>query len=82
MLFSYSHEKLKTPYGLAVNRNGEISVNGKISNNIHVLSKNGKLLQILEGVNDPTWVKYHDDTNRLFVMEDGKKLKVLEFTPS
>ena len=80
VLFSYNHEKLKSPYGLAVNRNGEIFVHGNKSNNIHILSKNGKLLRILEGINCPTWVKYQDDTNRLFVMEDGKKLKVLEFT--
>ena len=82
VLFSYTHKKLKTPYGLDVNRNGEIFVGGNSSNNVHILSKNGKLLRILEGVNHPIWVKYRDDTKQLFVMEDGKKLKVFEFTPS
>ena len=82
VLFSYTHEKLKSPNGLDVNRNGEIFVGGNSSNNVHILSKNGKLLRILEGVNHPTWVKYRDDTKQLFVMEADSKIKVLEFTPS
>ena len=81
VLFTYTHLELKMPMGLAVSRNGEIFVNGHKSNNIHLLSKNGKLLRILEGVNRPTWVKYNDDTKQLFVIEAGSVLKVLEFTP-
>nr|XP_022331924.1 uncharacterized protein LOC111129749 [Crassostrea virginica] len=79
MLFSYTHAKLKLPYGLAVNRNGEIFVGGHHSNNIHILSRNGELLRILEGIEKPTWVKFQSDTNRLFVKESSN-LKVYQFT--
>ena len=78
-LFSYTHEKLKQPYGLAVNRNGEIFVGGNKSNNIHILSRSGELLRILEGIKNPTWVKFQSDTNRLFVKESNN-LKVFKFT--
>ena len=79
VLFSYTHEKLNQPYGLAVNRNGEIFVGGHNSNNIHILSRSGELLRILEGIKNPTWVKFQSDTNRLFVME-SENLKVYQFT--
>ena len=79
MLFSYTHEKLKDPYGLAVGRNGEIFVGGFSSNNIHILSGSGKLLRILEEIEKPKWIKIQIDTSRLFVMESGT-LKVYQFT--
>ncbi|XP_022334009.1 uncharacterized protein LOC111130990 [Crassostrea virginica] len=79
VLFSYTHEKLKRPYGLDVNRNGEIFVGGHKSNNIHILSRSGELLRILEEIQNPTWVKFQNETNRLFVMESGN-LKVFQFT--
>ena len=50
VLFSYTHEKLKTPYVLDVNRNGEILVVGNQSNNIHILSRSEELLRILDGI--------------------------------
>ncbi|XP_078315523.1 uncharacterized protein LOC144619946 [Crassostrea virginica] len=81
LLFSYTHEKLKDPYGLAVGRNGEIFVGGFSSNNIHILSGSGKLLRILEEIEKPKWIKFQIDTNRLFVMESGSSnLKVYQFT--
>ncbi|XP_022333201.2 uncharacterized protein LOC111130422 [Crassostrea virginica] len=79
VLFTYTHKKLKSPCGLSVNRNGNIFVNGYNSNNIHILSKEGRLLWILEEIKRPTWVKFHDDTSRLFVMESGSNLRVLKF---
>lgn len=62
-----------------MNRNGNIFVNGYNSNNIHILSKEGRLLRILEEIKRPTWIKFHDDTSRLFVMESGSNLRVLKF---
>ena len=79
VLFSYTHGKLIKPYGLDVNKNGEIFVGGHKSNNIHILSKSGELLRILERIKNPTWVKFQNDTNRLFVIESGN-LKVFQFT--
>ncbi|XP_078315526.1 uncharacterized protein LOC111129749 [Crassostrea virginica] len=79
VLFSYTHEKLIKPYGLDVNRNGEIFVGGHDSNNIHILSRSGELLRILEGIENPTWVKFQSDTNRLFFKESSN-LKVFQFT--
>ncbi|XP_078315524.1 uncharacterized protein LOC144619948 [Crassostrea virginica] len=80
MLFSYTHEKLKMPYGLDVSRNGEIFVGGHNSNNVHILSRSGEL-RILDGIKNPTWVKFQNETNRLFVME-SENLKVFQFTAS
>ena len=79
VLFSYTHEKLIKPYGLDVNKNGEIFVGGHNSNTVHILSRSGELLRILKGIKNPTWVKFQNDTNRLFVME-SENLKVFQFT--
>ncbi|XP_078315527.1 uncharacterized protein LOC111129747 [Crassostrea virginica] len=79
VLFSYTNEKLIKPFGLDVSRNGEIFVGGHDCNNIHILSRSGELLRILGGIKNPTWVKFQNDTNRLFVME-SENLKVFQFT--
>ena len=80
ILFSYTHEKLEKPFGLAVNIYGEIFVGGFASNNIHILSRSGQLLRILEGVRKPKWIKFQNDTNRLFVIDSDCNLKVFQFT--
>lgn len=36
--FKYIYEELKSPYGLAIDKEGCIFINGKDSNNVHILS--------------------------------------------
>lgn len=45
-LHSYSHAKLKYPYGLDVNFSGNIFVVGQESKSIHVLTPKAELLKI------------------------------------
>lgn len=67
VFLTYIHEELKSPYGLAVDEEGRIFVNGKESNNVHILARNGKLLRILKRVTSPTWIKFQNGRNRLFI---------------
>lgn len=78
VLFTYSHDELKSPYGLAVDEEGRVFVNGKESDNVHILAKNGKLLKILKGVSSPTWIKFQNGRNRLFIGNLSGNVKVFD----
>lgn len=78
VLFTYSHEELKSPYGLAVDKEGRVFVNGKESDNVHILARNGELLKILKGVSSPTWIKFQNDRNRLFMGNLSGNVKIFD----
>lgn len=82
MLFHYSHKELKTPYGLTVDGHGNIFVNGSASNNIHIVSNEGKIIRILQGVQDPRCIKFLRGTYRFLVGEAGGCVKVFELQES
>nr|XP_034325600.1 E3 ubiquitin-protein ligase TRIM71 isoform X1 [Crassostrea gigas]XP_034325601.1 E3 ubiquitin-protein ligase TRIM71 isoform X2 [Crassostrea gigas] len=82
MLFKYSHEELKSPYGLTVDGHGNIFVCGGTSNNIHIVSNDGKTLRILKGVQNPLCIKFLRGTNRFFVGEEDGRVKVFELQNS
>nr|XP_019930368.2 E3 ubiquitin-protein ligase TRIM71 [Crassostrea gigas] len=82
VLFTYNHEKLKNPYGVNTDSEGNIFINGFISNNIHILSRDGKLLRIVEGVTNPTYIKFQNATNRFFVGNHKGSVTVFEFKES
>uniref|UniRef100_K1REC7 Tripartite motif-containing protein 56 n=1 Tax=Magallana gigas TaxID=29159 RepID=K1REC7_MAGGI len=82
VLFTYNHEKLKHPYGVTTDSKGNIFINGFISNNIHILSRGGKPLRIVEGVTNPTYIKFQNATNRFFVGSYKGNIKIFEFTES
>lgn len=77
-MFTYSHDELKSPYGLAVDEEGRVFVNGKESDNVHILAKNGKLLKILKGVSSSTWIKFQNGRNRLFIGNLSGNVKVFD----
>ncbi|XP_061174794.1 uncharacterized protein LOC133183935 [Saccostrea echinata] len=80
ILFTYENKELKRPYGLTVDGIGNIYVNGSSSNNIHILSRSGENIRILEGVEKPRCIKFQEGTNRFFVGESGGKVKIFELT--
>uniref|UniRef100_A0A8W8I4Q2 Tripartite motif-containing protein 56 n=2 Tax=Magallana gigas TaxID=29159 RepID=A0A8W8I4Q2_MAGGI len=79
ILFTYNHEELKNPYGLTTDGKGNIFVNGNNSNNIHILSGEGKLLRIVTGVKSPTCIKFQNAINRFFVGTLTGDIKIFEF---
>uniref|UniRef100_K1Q473 Uncharacterized protein n=1 Tax=Magallana gigas TaxID=29159 RepID=K1Q473_MAGGI len=82
MLFKYSHKELKDPHGLTVDGHGNIFVNGSVSNNIHIVSNDGKTVRILKGVQSPRCIKFLNGTYRFFVSEAGGRVKVFELQNS
>ncbi|XP_019930368.3 E3 ubiquitin-protein ligase TRIM71 [Magallana gigas] len=82
ILFTYNHEKLTYPYRLTTDNNGNIFINGFSSNNIHILSRDGKLLRIVEGVTNPMCIKFQNATHRFFVGNYKGNIKVFEFKES
>ncbi|XP_065945029.1 E3 ubiquitin-protein ligase TRIM71-like [Magallana gigas] len=79
VLFTYNHKELKYPYGVTTDSEGNIFINGFISNNIHILSRVGKLLRIVEGVTNPRYIKFQNATQRFFVSSLNGNVKVFEF---
>uniref|UniRef100_A0A8W8IMV2 Tripartite motif-containing protein 56 n=3 Tax=Magallana gigas TaxID=29159 RepID=A0A8W8IMV2_MAGGI len=82
VLFIYSHGKLRSPYRLTTDSKGNIFVYGSGSSNIHILSRDGKLLQIMEGMTGVTCLKFQDATNKLFVGSSNGSVAVYEFSES
>lgn len=78
MLFKYTHKELNKPFGLTVDGHGNIFVNGNDTNNIHIVSNDGKIIRILEGVQNPTYIKFLRGTYRFLVGECGGRVKVFE----
>ncbi|XP_052682104.1 uncharacterized protein LOC128162766 [Crassostrea angulata] len=77
-LHSYSHAKLKSPYGLDVNFSGNIFVVGQESKNIHVLTPKAELLKMFE-VESPRCIKFKENSNVCFVGSKNGTTKVYEF---
>lgn len=82
MLFKYSHEELMMPYGLTVDGHGNIFVIGGVSNNIHIVSNDGKTVRILKGVQSPRCIKFLNGTYRFLVGEAAGCVKVFELRNS
>ena len=70
----YSNDLLKDPRGITVDSNSNIYVTGYMSNNVVVISPDGKrakqLLGISDGNNSPRGICYDKDRNHLLVVND------------
>lgn len=77
VVFTYTHAKLREPYGLALHEHGTIFVNGNDSNNIHILSEDGELLRTL-GFQNPTCIKFEKDCWRFFVVSGTRIVNIFE----
>lgn len=82
MLFKYSHKELKKPFGLTVDGYGHIFANGNDTNNIHIVSNDGKIIRILKGVQSPRCIKFLRGTYRFLVGECGGRVKFFELRES
>lgn len=49
-----------------------------LDNNIHIVSNDGKIIRILEGVQNPTCIKFLRGSYRFLVGECGGRVKVFE----
>ncbi|KAK3598716.1 hypothetical protein CHS0354_003277 [Potamilus streckersoni] len=80
--FTYGPKNLKRPRGVALDRDGNIYVLGFDSNNIHQLSPDGSVLQVITfGVpQKPLKVCFDESKDTFFVTSesDGKKLHVYQ----
>lgn len=79
VMFTYKHKNLESLYGLAIDNNGFIFVNGKESENIHVLSEDGQLLKLLD-VDSPICIKFEKNSQRFFVANEKGTVKIFEAT--
>lgn len=81
-VFTYKHEKLSWPRGVAVDKKGYIYVAGYKSNNIHKLTMDGRLFKILitkeEGINRPSCLHFESNQRKLLVTIDEGRT-ILEF---
>jgi hypothetical protein len=83
-VFTYSGEHLKRPYGLTVDRVGNIYVGDRGSNNVHILSQTGRKLKI---VNDAQNLQYissikfqeNHNTNKFLVTQTEGRVKIFDF---
>lgn len=79
VMFFYEHLKLVEPYGLAIDNNGFIFVNGKNSNFVHILSEDGKLLKMF-AIHSPQCTKFEKNSQRFFVANSKGVIKIFETT--
>lgn len=82
VLFTYNHEKLKHPYGVTTDGEGNIFINGFTSNNIHILSREGKLRRIVGKLTNPLYIKFQNASNRFFVSSLHGNIEVFDFKES
>lgn len=74
VIFTYKHENLMGPYGLAIDNNGFIFVNSRNSGNIHILSEDGHLRTIFD-IDSPLCIKFKKNSQRCFVTNDKGVVK-------
>lgn len=64
-IFSYSHKELQCPNGVSSDEQCNIYIAGSTSNNIHQLSPDGQLLQILNpGISSPKGIAFKPNSNK------------------
>ena len=77
VMFTYNHRELINICGLAVDRYGFIFVNGRSSDNIHILSEDGELLKMLD-FKSPQCIKFEEKSSRFFVVSSEGVVKILK----
>lgn len=84
LMFTFSSEKLKGPYGITVDRGNNILVAGSDSNNIVWIRRDGKkckeLLTTRDGIWCPYGIEYNKQLNILVICNcRGSKISIYEY---
>ena len=77
-VWRYSSPCLKSPCGIGIDGMDNIYGSGKESDNIHVLTKDGKVIQVIEDITRPDFMKVDKEKKVCFVCTKRKYLKVYE----
>ncbi|XP_056003409.1 uncharacterized protein LOC130049597 [Ostrea edulis] len=77
--WTYDSPHLKSPCGLDTDSDGNIYVAGKSSDNVHVLSGEGKLIRLFEDIPRPDFMKINKARNTCCVCSNRKHIKVYQF---
>jgi sugar lactone lactonase YvrE len=80
-VFTFSSPDLRVAYGIETDRQGNVYVVGRVSNNIVRLSPDGQNSDIImkkeDGINDPVTLCFSRDFKNLFVSNEGGKRVVV-----
>jgi hypothetical protein len=75
-MWQYTHHRMEKPYGLDVDSVGNIFSAATQSNNIHVLSRAGGLIRIIEDIPRPVFIKLMEKRGVCCVCSDYKLMNV------
>lgn len=79
ILSTYSADDLKMPHGIVCARDGTVFVCGRQTNNIHQLSDNCEIIQVLfnadSGLTEPYSIAVKEDKDRKLFIGTGNKIK-------
>ncbi|XP_062602223.1 uncharacterized protein LOC134263879 [Saccostrea cucullata] len=68
ILWTYRSTNLSYPYGIDIDSKGNIYVAGKISGNIHILSKDLSSITVVESIFAPYYIKINENKQKCYVI--------------
>lgn len=78
MQWVYENQKLVSPLSVDKNDIDNLFVSGSGSNNIYILSFNGKLVKIIEDIPCPAFIKMLEETSMCCVGSRWENIKIYE----
>lgn len=76
--WEYKNPKLICPYSVDRDESDNLYVCGSQSNNIHILSSNGKLMKVIEVIPCPAFIKTFKDIDMCCVCCSWKNIKIYQ----
>lgn len=76
--WEYKHSKLMIPNSVDKDESNNLYVCGSKSNNIHILSPNGKLMKVIEDIPCPAFIKTLKDTDMCCLCCNWKTIKIYQ----
>lgn len=76
--WEYKNPKLICPYSVDRDESDNLYVCGFQSNNIHILSSNGKLMKVIEDITCPAFIKTFKDVDMCCVCCNWKNIKIYQ----
>lgn len=78
--WEYKHTRLKSPHSVDRDELDNLFVSGTGSDNVHILSPNGKLIKIIEDIPCPAFIKIFKGIDLCCVCSKWKNIKVYKIT--